>query len=159
MTLDVALPIILSNEGGYSDDADDPGGKTMHGITERVARENGYHGAMQDMPIQIAANIYRVRYWDAARCDEYPWPLSLFVFDAAVNQGVLPAVKMLQATLSTVQDGIVGQTTKRLAKESTSWHWALYLATRAQRYQGTRNYDKFGRGWMTRLFVLAMAGK
>ena len=33
----------------------------------------------------------------------------------------------------------------------------LYLADRALRYTGTRNFDHFGRGWLKRLFVLCLA--
>jgi len=29
------------------------------------------------------------------------------------------------------------------------------LADRALRYTGTRNFDRFGRGWLKRLFLLA----
>ena len=36
------LASVIYLEGGYTDDPDDPGGKTKYGITERVAREYGY---------------------------------------------------------------------------------------------------------------------
>ena len=35
-TFDRALEVVLRLEGGYSDDATDPGGQTRHGITEAV---------------------------------------------------------------------------------------------------------------------------
>ena len=41
------LASIIFYEGGYSDDPDDPGGKTKYGITERVAREYGYLGSIE----------------------------------------------------------------------------------------------------------------
>lgn len=155
MSFDKALKIVLKHEGGYVNHPDDPGGETNFGITKKVAEANGYFGAMKDLPLEVAGKIYFTQYWQPAKCEILPWPLSLYVFDASVNQGVGAAVKMLQKTLGTVQDGIFGVTTKRLAMESSEWHWAKYMAIRAQRYQGTRGYDTFGTGWLIRLFSVA----
>lgn len=155
---DLAFELILQSEGGYVNDPRDPGGATRYGITEAVARENGYTGDMRNLPLGAARAIYKGRYWDACKCSEMPWPLSLYVFDAAVNQGTLPAITMLQRALGTAQDGIVGPVTLRLAKGSKPWHWARYMAFRAMRYQSTRNFDRFGEGWLTRIFNLAMEG-
>ena len=155
MDFDRAMEILLKLEGGYSDDAKDPGGKTRYGVTESVAREHGYLGDMRQLPLDQAKSIYKTQYWDYCRCDALPWPLALFVFDAAVNQGAGAAIRMLQKALDTVQDGILGQQTLALAKRSTPWHWSRYMAIRAMRYQSTRNYDRFGAGWLTRLFEVA----
>lgn len=150
-----ALAIILNQEGGYTDDAADPGGRTRHGITEAVARRHGYTGLMHEFPLDLASEIYRANYWDACRCDDLPWPLALYVFDAAVNQGADSAIRMLQRALDTVQDGLIGQQTQALAKASTPWHHARFMAGRALRYQATRGFDRFGAGWFTRLFSIA----
>ena len=37
-------------EGGYVNDPSDPGGATNHGVTEKVARANGYRGDMRAFP-------------------------------------------------------------------------------------------------------------
>lgn len=152
-----ALTAVLTVEGDYSDDAHDPGGKTRFGITEAVARANGYTGEMRQLPREVADAIYRKDYWAPCHCDALPWPLSLYVFDAAVNQGVQPAIKMLQRALDTVQDGVFGPTTLRLAGAATPWHAARYMAFRVLRYTGTRNADKYLAGWMTRLFLIGAA--
>jgi lysozyme family protein len=150
-----AFKIVVASEGNYSDHAADPGGKTRYGITEAVAREHGYTGDMRALPLDVAHAIYRRSYWDACKCDKLPWPLSLYVFDSAVNQGVNPATKMLQRALDTVQDGVIGQQTISLAARSTPWHASRFLAFRAARYAGTRNFDTFGIGWLTRLFEIS----
>jgi lysozyme family protein len=152
---DQALQIILNSEGGYSNHSSDPGGETRYGITKEVAREHGYIGSMNVLPINTAADIYRKSYWDACKCDELPWPLNLYVFDSAVNQGVGAATKMLQKTLGTVQDGIIGDVTLRLANRGNAEDATIYLAERAMRYSDTRNFDVFGRGWLNRVFKLA----
>ena len=41
---------VFALEGGYSDNPADPGGKTNHGVTEQVARANGYQGDMKALP-------------------------------------------------------------------------------------------------------------
>lgn len=158
MLFDSAVTIILGLEGGYSDDAKDPGGKTRYGITEAVARAHSYAGLMSQLPLTLAKEIYRKSYWDACHCDAIPWPLSLYVFDAAVNQGVQAAIQLLQHALGTVQDGIIGQQTLSLAASSTSWHAARFMSLRALRYTGTRNFDTYGAGWFSRLFLVSIAG-
>jgi lysozyme family protein len=82
--------------------------------------------------------------------------MNMFVFDAAVNQGVEPAIMMLQKTLKIAQDGILGVVTLKAAQDARDQAVSMYLADRALRYIGTRNFDQYGRGWLRRLFVLAM---
>lgn len=154
-----AMNLLLKLEGGYSDDARDPGGKTRYGITEAVARRHGYIGEMRALPLDLASEIYRADYWDACRCDDLPWPLALYVFDAAVNQGRTAAITLLQHALDTTQDGLIGANTLRLARASTPWHAARFLALRAARYVDTRNFEHYGQGWFTRLFTVAMEGQ
>lgn len=156
---DTAFTRIVALEGDYSDDAKDPGGKTRYGITEAVARAHGYLGIMSALPLDVASEIYRSDYWDACRCDNIPWPLSLYVFDAAVNQGVQPAIRMLQRALDTVQDGLIGRQTLALAEKSGGWHASRFMAIRALRYIGTRGFDTYGTGWFTRLFEISRSEK
>ena len=53
---------VLSIEGGYVDHPDDPGGATNHGITEQVARDNGYQGPMRELPKEFAEQVYLREY-------------------------------------------------------------------------------------------------
>jgi lysozyme family protein len=49
-----AIALILGGvyavEGGYSNNKNDPGGATNYGVTEQVARANGYRGDMRRFP-------------------------------------------------------------------------------------------------------------
>jgi lysozyme family protein len=81
---DAAFLLVVAAEGGekVTDDPRDPGGLTKWGICQR---------SYPDLDIRAltesdAREIYRRDYWDACKCDELPWPLSLYVFDAAINQ-------------------------------------------------------------------------
>lgn len=53
---------VIDREGGYVDHPADRGGATRYGITQAVARAEGYTGAMRDLPRALAARIYRRHY-------------------------------------------------------------------------------------------------
>lgn len=57
-------------EKGYVNNPADPGGPTNYGITEKVARANGYMGDMRDLPRERAQNIAKAQYWDVLRLDD-----------------------------------------------------------------------------------------
>lgn len=149
------MAIILQLEGGYSDDKDDRGGQTQYGITVAVARQHGYQGNMRDLPRAVAEAIYRASYWDACQCDRLPWPLALYVFDSAVNQGVNAATLMMQAALGVTEDGIIGSGTLSAADNSGDWHAAKYMALRAKRYANTAGAWKYLTGWLIRTYLVA----
>jgi len=112
-------------EGDYSDNQNDLGGKTKFGITEAVARENGYMGEMQKLTLDIAQRIYYVKYWekmqlnDVCRMSE---DLAIELFDTGVNMGIATAIMFLQQALNAfnnqgtlyadiVEDGVIGKAT------------------------------------------------
>ena len=111
MNFDTAFALLLKHEGGFSDHAADPGGKTMYGITEAVAREVGYRGDMKDLPLDLAKRIYRARYWDEVQADFLPAGVRYVMFDAAVNSGPRQAILWLQRAVGANDDGILGPKT------------------------------------------------
>lgn len=87
---DRAVTATLEKEGVFSNHAADRGGATKYGITERVARANGYSGAMQDLTIEQAKSIYKLQYWDLLRLDEIAdlsYAIAEEMFDTIVNGG------------------------------------------------------------------------
>jgi lysozyme family protein len=112
-------------EGGYSDDPNDPGGATSYGITEAVARANGYTGDMRALPRETAELIYRRQYWDTLRLDgvnALSPDIAEEMFEEAVNMGVGTAGKFLQRALTALNrngvdypdltvDGVIGPMT------------------------------------------------
>jgi lysozyme family protein len=62
MSIKTIIDALIEREGGYVDNPNDKGGKTCWGITEAVARRNGYAGDMRDLPRQFAAALYERRY-------------------------------------------------------------------------------------------------
>lgn len=103
--MDIAQLIdeVIDREGGYSNHPADRGGATRWGITQDVARANGYAGDMQALPRVTAENIYRQRYWIAPKFSfvaEIAPKIAAELFDTGVNMGVAIAGQFLQRALN-----------------------------------------------------------
>lgn len=155
MNFDQAFHALLGHEGGFVDHPKDPGGATCWGVTERVARANGYAGPMQALPVGVAKAIYRKDYWDPVRADELPAAVRYAVFDAAVNSGVRQSIKWLQRALGVADDGMLGAQT--LAAAAAADGHALkgrLLGTRLQFMTDLPTWPAFGKGWARRIASL-----
>lgn len=94
---------IILVEGGYGDHPSDPGGKTKYGIIEETARRNGYQGAMRDLPLEKAKEIYWNEYFlraGLAKIAEISEPIAAELFDSGVNAGSGRAALWLQQALN-----------------------------------------------------------
>lgn len=115
---------IVAREGGYSDDPDDPGGATNHGVTLATLRRLGIDpdgdGRIDRADVKAvtaaqAADIFIQHYFRAPRLDALPVVLQAPVFDMYVNSGA-NAVRILQRLLTEMgfacaDDGILGPRT------------------------------------------------
>lgn len=150
-TFDRCFDLLIDNEGGYVNDPNDPGGETMWGVTEEVAREHGYMGPMKEMPQMIAMGIYQKRYW-LPWMDNAPMPLAFELFDCAVNCGAGTAAKLLQKTLGVAQDGVVGPKTMAAASAATpAALWASYISARLDYYTRLPGWKHYSAGWTRRI--------
>lgn len=123
--LDKALDFLLAEEGGWSDNKNDHGGKTMYGVTQAA-----YDAFRKEFgrPQQTVANLqkaevrelYQKKYWVPAGCDRFPWPVSYLVFDAAVNSGPSRAITWCQTGLAVTPDGKVGSGTLAAAQKAVT---------------------------------------
>jgi lysozyme family protein len=101
--LDRAIDHLIAVEGGYVNHRDDRGGETNFGVTEAVARQNGYTGAMKDMPRTVAKDIYVRRYWTLPGFDKIATvsePIAAECLDTGVNMGPAWATMFLQRSLN-----------------------------------------------------------
>ncbi|MGN5375691.1 glycoside hydrolase family 108 protein [Sphingomonas hankookensis] len=103
--MDVAKLIddVIDREGGYVDHPADRGGPTRYGITQAVARAEGYTQAMRDLPRAFAARLYRRRYWQVPGFDRVAIRAPLLaaeLFDTGVNMGPAVAATFLQRVLN-----------------------------------------------------------
>ena len=152
MNFDDAFTKLLGHEGGYSDNKDDTGGKTMWGMTETAARANGYTGEMRDFPVETAKAIYKKSYWAPCRCDELPDPIAFDVFDTAVNSGCSQSIKFLQRAVNTGDDGIIGPATlKAVSSIPTYIVSARFNGQRLDFMTNLKVWSVFGKGWARRI--------
>ncbi len=155
MNFDQAFHTLLGSEGGFVDHPADPGGATMWGVTERVARANGYTGSMRALPVDVAKAIYRREYWDAVKADEMPDAVRYALFDGAVNSGVSQSVKWLQRALGVTADGVIGPKTIAAAKAANGDRLkSAMLGARLQFMTDLATWPSFGKGWARRIASL-----
>lgn len=166
---DESLRRVLAHEGGYTNDADDPGGPTNWGITIWDARaywkKNATASDVRAMPRSVAEAIYRSKYWLKMDCDQLPSGIDYAVFDFGVNSGISRAAKYLQALVGTEADGLIGPKTVAAARVADAPKVITQLCDNRLKFlQGLRTWKTFGRGWGSRVrdvkaAALKMAGK
>lgn len=129
---------IVAREGGWSDDRDDPGGATNHGVTLATLRRLGLdvdgdgdadRQDLRQLSSAQAAEIFLEHYYRRPGIDRLPRPLQPPVFDMQVNAGA-QAVRLLQDVLLEFGepvsiDGVLGPQT---------WGAAHRVWARAGRY-------------------------
>jgi lysozyme family protein len=101
--VDSLIDELIEREGGFVNHPADKGGPTCFGITEAVARANGYAGPMRLLPREEAAAIYRRLYWLRPRFDEIAARsprLAAELFDSGVNMGPAVAATFMQRALT-----------------------------------------------------------
>jgi lysozyme family protein len=133
---DLAIPVVLQNEGGFSQDPADPGGATNYGISLRYLQEahifldlNGDEKMdaedIRRMSREKAIELYRTGWWDKYHYSSIAdQTLATKVFDTAVNMGAKQAHKLLQRGLRAcgiqlADDGILGIETLAAANKTT----------------------------------------
>lgn len=116
-------------EGGYVDHPNDPGGATNMGITERVARQNGFTGDMRDLSKAAAFEIYQRQYIEAPGylpLVEIDAAVAEEVIDTAVNMGPRRPSRYFQRAVNGVcgtrlkVDGAIGPTTVKAWRDCRS---------------------------------------
>lgn len=152
-----ALSRLLRDEGGYGNHPSDPGGPTNFGITLNDARRYWKADAnaadVKALPLGIAKDIYRRRYWNALRCDDLPAGVDYAVFDYGVNSGVARAGKVLRRKLR-LPDSSSAVTEVVLAAARRTDAAKLVSAICAERMtflKSLKTFPVFGRGWSRRV--------
>lgn len=98
---------VIEIEGGYVDHPNDPGGATKYGITEAVARANGYRGHMRELPRSTAFQIYYVQYVVGPNFDDVlaiDPAVGEELVDTGVNTGQDRAALWFQKSLNSLND-------------------------------------------------------
>jgi uncharacterized protein (TIGR02594 family) len=168
---EACLAHVLAMEGGWSDDPYDPGGPTMQGITlATYARHRGIRvGAenfallkeeLRAIPPALVREMYLERYWQPSGAGGMAPAVALMHFDAAVNHGVLAAIRMLQEALGVEADGEIGPVTQgALRTADQAGLIAAYADLRRARYRSLPHFWRFGRGWLNRVTATLAAAR
>lgn len=150
---DQAVGFVLLDriEGGYVNDARDPGGETNFGISKQAHPKENIKGLTRARAIEI----YKRDYWDAPGCDKLPPKLAVALFDCAVNQGAGIAPQLMQRALGVTADGIIGPVTIKAAAKADQDNTLIeFLGWRLRRYAFTANAATYMRGWSNRVLQL-----
>jgi lysozyme family protein len=161
-----ALAFVLRWEGGFVNDPNDHGGRTMKGVTQRVYDASR---ASQGQPAADVAKIsdaevsaiYADNYWKKSLCNVLQSHIDLVQFDTAVNMGPNRAVKMLQQAVGVAADGDFGPATQQACTAcSPPDAVARYCSIREalyRRFAQAPGQDRFLAGWLNRLNDLRTA--
>ena len=151
------LAFVLKAEGGWSDNPNDPGGCTMHGITLASYQEWKHNLALTCSDLHVISetevtDFYYDEYWIPSHGASMPLGVDLMVVDAGVNMGLGRSAKILQAQVGVTADGAIGPATLTavLAIEPTILIDALTQA-QINFYYGLADYAIFGQGWINRV--------
>lgn len=157
---------IISNtivvEAGYSNRAADRGGPTKYGVTLATLRGiPGYEHAtaetVKNLTIPEATQIYRTVYTLPFEIIDDPTTFK-FVFNGAVQHGVVGMTKLLQKAMGLSPDGVIGSKTKAALMERSKQpleFFARLVATRMRFYASILINDHSQRanaaGWFNRV--------
>lgn len=155
-----AVNFVLSNEGGYSNDPEDSGGKTKFGISQR-----SYPNVNLDtLTIEQAKKIYKKDFWDSQLYKNINnLNVVTKIFDLAVNMGAKWAHRLVQRALRAVEtknvfeDGILGPITLNAINNAKPNELLAALKSEAAghyRIIATINQKqkKFLKGWLNRAY-------
>ena len=153
---DEALRRVLVHEGGYSNHPSDPGGPTNWGITIHDARaywkKEATAADVRSMPVDVAKDIYRSKYWDAMCCDNPPAGVDYALFDYGVNSGIARAARVLQRLVGAGVDGEVGPDTIAATARAKPTELINQICDERLAFlQGLRTWSVFGNGWGRRV--------
>jgi len=138
----LAFDFTVSNEGGYSNHADDLGKETYMGISryynprwdgwniiDEKRKENDFPKNLSHA-VGLTENVksyYRIHYWEVMNCDKIDIDeISIKLFDMAVSLGTRKAGEYLQECLfvlngDIVVDGICGKHTVKALNDALSY--------------------------------------
>jgi hypothetical protein len=115
--LQIALVFVLQNEGStFVNDPLDRGGPTRYGITQNTLSHfigrTASVDEVRNISMATVTDIYRQLYWNPIKGDNIQdQRLATAIFDIAVLAGPSAAVRMAQAAVGAVVDGMMGPKT------------------------------------------------
>lgn len=155
VTYNEAMVKVYADEGGYSDDAGDPGGPTNYGITIADARKywkaNATAQDVRAMPKSVAADIYAKHYATPLCYNDLPPGVDYAVLDYGINSGNYRSAKVLQQLVGVTDDGVIGPATiAAVYKVNSNTLINEIYKERLNFLESLGTWHIFGKGWTTR---------
>lgn len=163
---DEAVAFVLENEGGYSDNANDAGGKTNFGISSLLlyALKGKYGNDVSKITLAQAKDIYYKEFWlKAPFTSLWNQRIANYVFDCCIMHGIDTGITILQRAVWAVlgyryieDDGFMGA--KTLAAVQQAGFLLTYsLAAERANYCRTlaltnHKNTEFLNGWLKRCY-------
>jgi lysozyme family protein len=166
-----AFLLILANEGGYSNDSDDPGGETYKGIARKkqpdwigwiivdAMKKQANFPASLDQSQNLQAEIqlfYKVIFWDNIGGDQInDQEVANSIFDFAVNSGVSTSIGLAQQVVGASCDGVIGTKTIQAINSFQPDHFiAAFTVEKCRKYiaicKKRPDSRKYFFGWIDR---------
>lgn len=158
-----ALELTLLFEGKWSDHPEDPGGKTMKGVTQRVYDKFRAQKGIGPQSFKFIndyelRDIYKVQYWDQIAGYMLPSGVDVAVFDYAVNSGPTRATRALQSICAVRLDGSMGLATITAARQLDPEEVVEKLCDERLAFmRKLATWKVFGRGWTRRVTAVRVA--
>lgn len=157
----------IAKKSGWSDDPDDPGGKTMIDVTlatyEQYCRRKGYPRptalSLRNIPFAHWCEILKTMYWDKMQSDKIASQgIANICVDWLWASGTA-RIKNIQRLLGVSPDGIVGpKTIAALNTQNADVLFRRLYNARTSFYKACKGYWKYGKGWMRRLDAINADG-
>lgn len=159
----LAILIVLKNEGEFVDNPHDPGGATKFGISLRYLiqqkNKNMSIDDIRNLSQQDAINLYRIHWWD--RYNYHAINNQIIankILDMSVNMGSKQAHICLQrAILSSTgnhldEDGILGDESFSAINQANPDTLLAALKSEAAGFYRSLRNSEFEKGWLTRAY-------
>ena len=150
---------LIGNEGSYSDNKNDKGGKTIYGISHKSfpSQFDICYALWKDSPtkaLAYAQGFYFATFYKPIYENIHDEKLAFKLFDLGVNMYIVTAIRILQDSLGIPSDGIFGKCT--LAAINSKDCYQDYLHEAEKHYRQIVADDptqaEFLKGWLARLY-------
>lgn len=122
-TIHAALDAVSLFEGGYSNDPDDPGGETNHGVTIgflQSVRPKATSEDLKKLTKAEARQMFLRHFVLLPKIDMLPDVLQAEVVGLSINAGPRQAIKVVQYLVGIRRDGCIGPDTLKAAQGLTN---------------------------------------
>jgi lysozyme family protein len=167
----IAFRNTIENEGGYTNDPDDPGGETYKGIARKIhskwdgwitidllKRQPGFPANIErDAEIrERVGEFYLANFWNKIQGDDIQsQEIAGSIFDFAVNAGTGTSVALAQMVVGAKVDGVSGnETVNKINAFNVDHFLAAFIVAKIARYvnivKKRPTSRKYFYGWVIR---------